>query len=218
MQYIGYDRIFELICNYGPKLNFEMSRSNYDIYKLEKKNNIIEEQNKMNLFAKHFSIAVPDKIAINKLSKYLGTKETILELNAYLGLWSALLKNKGCNMVATDEHYHKTYTKFYPVENMYYANAIEKYKPNTLFLLANEQHFLSKYIDTILDIPNCDRIVIICEKTYMDELSEKISGNTKHIISRLEAKKDPNVWMIKQEIRIPQWLNHDYKVYCLEKI
>jgi len=92
----------------------------------------------------NISWAIPDQTSINKLVNVLADKGSILEIGAGFGLWAALLKANGLDVVATDpflshgldnvassQRSSKTYTD---VVCMDHLKAIETYNTPCLFL------------------------------------------------------------------------------------
>lgn len=214
---LDYDTVFDMIYNYGPKLRYDLSRNKFDVYETEYKNNVKDEKIRMQVYQKHFGNAVPSKSAVEELSKYIG-KEPVLELDAHLGLWASLLRWTGTKITSTESHGSK-YNAFYPIEHINYTDALDKYNDaTTLLMVCHKDSFISRRIDEILDSFKGDRIVFICEKKHMDQLSKrKITGTLDNVMSRLKNKKNTS-WMIINEIELPHWLNHHSKIYMLEKI
>jgi hypothetical protein len=216
---IPIDNLYELIYNYGPSMRSEMSRMDYNTYKVYYKEKVPEEKVRMKLFADHFSRVVPSKEALKRLSDYINN-EKVLELNASLGLWSYLLYNEYVDIIATDEYYLPQKIPFFiPIENIAYLEALKKYKDRkTLLLLCNDDYFIGKKIDKILDNFSGDRIILICEKDNIDKLAKKITGKITTVISRFEHKQTPrNQWIVVDLIRVPRWLDYDMNIYLLEK-
>lgn len=216
------NRIFELIYNNGPRLRPEMSRMTYDTYVEYYKPKILEEQLNMKLFQDHYSYAVPSKKAILQLKNYIGN-DSVLELNAHLGLWSYLLSNELVNIVPTTETLPK-YNPFMQIENINYLDALQKYSDRqTLLFVCPNFKFKDYTIDNILDAFTGSRIILICEEKNVNRLVNHITGGTKYILSRLNKLKygEPyelkNQWILTNEITIPQWLNYNYKIYIIEK-
>ena len=216
---IPTEHLYELIYNYGPSLRPEMSRMDYNTYKIYYKEKVPEEKFRMKLFTKHFGNAVPSKKALKQLSDYINS-DKVLELNAHLGLWSYLLYNEYVDIIATDEHStHKT-PFFVPVETINYLDALKKYNMRkTLLLSCGDDFFINKKIDKILDNFSGDRIILVCEEDHINKLANKITGGDKVVLSRF--KQDRNVtrnqWIMVDMIRIPQWLDYNINVYLLEK-
>lgn len=86
-------------------------------------------------FVNEYAWAVPTKEAIDKIKDFIQGK-TILEIASGNGLWSALMKKSGINVVATGiftEQYHKDQDHvndnlFDKVENIDSDNAMNKYR------------------------------------------------------------------------------------------
>lgn len=60
-----------------------------------------QELSRRDLFTATLAWAVPSPSSIDTIAEFIGTTPTV-EINAGTGLWAALLKAKGCNLVATD--------------------------------------------------------------------------------------------------------------------
>ena len=216
---IPIKELYNLIHNYGPSLRPEMSRMDYNTYKVYYKEKVPEEKFRMKLFMNHFSNAVPSQKALKQLSNYIG-KEKALELNANLGLWSYLLYNEYVDIVATNDHTNKNLPLFMPIETINYLDAFKKYNTRkTLLLECSNAYFVNKKIDEILDNFKGDRIILICEEDNINKLITEITGGIKRVLSRF--KKDSNKldsqWINVNSIRIPQWLDHNMNIYLLEK-
>jgi len=205
-----------MIYNYGPELRYELSRSPFSIYELEKENEIDEEERRMDLFNSHFSYATPSKRIINKLKKYIGI-EKVLEINSYSGLWSYLLFEEEIDIKATD---HNKYDKipFINIENINPMNAIEKYN-NRNILLTVWPHFKKNYykLNNIVQNFHGDSFILITEKNIASKIINNITHGTNQILKELKDKKIEYEWILVKEFHIPKWLDLDYKVYLLEK-
>ena len=94
-------------------------------------------------FLQTYSWAVPNKDAIFKLVDFAKGK-TILEIGSGLGLWAALLRFYGVDIIATDKHMPQMNPYFYEKKKLYLpytdiiymdvCDAIDTYKTDILFL------------------------------------------------------------------------------------
>lgn len=217
------DRIYELIYNNGPSLRVEMSRMNYDTYKIYYESKILEEKVRMNTYINHFSHAVPSKKAIDQL-KTIVENDIVLEINSQTGLWSNLLYNQGINVIPTTSFNNFPASVFMPLKELYYLDAIKKYKNATALLtVCPKINFTDNTIDNVLNNFSGDVIILICEDSDINQIVANVTGGVKTIMSRLNKLKIPeprnmNQWLLTDEIRLPQWLNYNYKIYILKKI
>lgn len=211
--------IYELVYNYGPSLRENMSDMDSKTYEVYYKDRIPEEKVRMRLFENHFSYAVPSKKAVSRLKKYIGD-DKVLELNARYGLWSYLLYNEYIDIISTTNFINVSYPLFLPVEQINYIDALQKYQDReTLLIVCNNDYFINKDIDVILNTFTGDRIVLICKEDHINQLSKKITGGDQVVISRLKSnKKDINQWIMVESFNLPQWLDNEYKIFCLEKL
>ena len=93
-------------------------------------------------FLDTYSWAIPNKDTILKLVEFAKGKQ-ILEIGSGLGLWSALLRFYGANIIATDKYIpeknpyfdrEKIYLPYIDIMYMSVREALEKYKTDILFL------------------------------------------------------------------------------------
>lgn len=99
-----------------------------------KKNYKIEQRN---YFAKHYSYAIPSKIAIKKIAKFSNNEE-ILEIGAGIGLWAFLLQEIKINIHPTDNfRWKKLFSKKYytTVEKLTINESLQKYDDSNILLL-----------------------------------------------------------------------------------
>ena len=88
---------------------------------------ILQRENLRNFFIEEYSLAIPTRPIIDLIyDATIGKK--IVEINAHKGLWSRLLKMRGCNIIPTD--YFESYgyiqdTTFIPIENTTSVNAVQ---------------------------------------------------------------------------------------------
>lgn len=148
--------IYSLIRINGPKIK--------DIYTRNPDCNIIVEFVRRDIFVDRFSWAVPTRVAILEIARFIG-QDYCLEIGSGLGLWAYLLQQEKVNIIATDNYSdgnltakqvksHKnkdtlTYLKsfnmdmnifnyerkyFTKIEDIEASKALEKYKANCLLL------------------------------------------------------------------------------------
>ena len=90
-------------------------------------NLIMCRENLRNYFIEEYSLAIPTRPIIDLIyDATIGKK--IVEINAYKGLWSRLLKMRGCNIIPTD--YFESYgyiqdITFTPIENLTAVDAVQ---------------------------------------------------------------------------------------------
>ena len=83
-------------------------------------------------FRKYFSYAIPDSNIINEICKFISENScnNVLEIGAGLGLWAALLREKGINIFATDNftsHNTSQRNAFIDIETRNGINALKRY-------------------------------------------------------------------------------------------
>lgn len=211
---IPLDSLFDMIYDYGPRLRYQMSRETYPVYKLEKEEDDIDNENqRMQLFSTHFSSAVPDKKIIGKLVKYIGT-DKVIEVNSYLGLWSYLLATHDINIKSTSKR-KPHLIPFIDIENLNPIDAIQKYNDRNILLTVSPKNNNDLY-DTIKEFQG-NRIILISEKKLADKIINNITP-TQTLLEELKQKPIQYEWVLNNEYKIPQWLNHEYKVYLIEKL
>jgi uncharacterized UPF0146 family protein len=150
------EKIFSDIKKYGPTINRKVyqrtlkkyiklkkskSESPAEIKKIKNKLKKMDKQKeweRRGYFTKHYTWAVPNKTAIQKIKKF-AKGEKILEVGAGLGLWSSLLQESGADIIATDDfswkkknHDKRNFTK---VEKLNVQNSLNKYNDADVLLL-----------------------------------------------------------------------------------
>jgi hypothetical protein len=104
-----------------PEFKITNSYDHNSIMRLEKL------QNLRNFFIQEYSLAIPTRPIIDLIyDATIGKK--IVEINAHKGLWSRLLKMRGCNIIPTD--YFESYgyiqdQTFMPIENITAVDAVQ---------------------------------------------------------------------------------------------
>lgn len=213
---IPIDLLYQMIYNYGPSLKYELSRTTYPIYELERKGEVEIEENRMKLFNKHFSSATPSRKVINKLKKYIGN-DKVLEIDAYLGLWSYLLFEEGIDIIPTNTQNHSLLS-FINIEKINPIDAIYKYNDRKI-LLTVWPHYKRSYenLNEIIKNFSGDRLILIADKTNGNKIINEITNGIQTILKELKREKIEYKWIVVDEYHIPKWLDIKYKIYLLEK-
>ena len=141
-------------------------------------------------FCQHFSWAIPSKQAIKSIKSFV-KKDKVLEVGAGLGLWAALMKNKGINIIATTTYnLNHTYSikprTWINVNIMDNIEAIRSYPEHTCLFVCWGDEVLNSSLEEFKG----DKIIVIGEEAggCTDYLEENDFG-----------------FKLVETIEIPQW-------------
>lgn len=159
--------LWKEIEEHGPKSN-----NYYDFSELPRRD----------YFTKNYGWAIPDKNAIEKIRKFVGSA-TILSVAAGRGLWEKLMQDIGIQVIATDIRRHES--SFTDIEELEGLAATRKHGNENTVLMFNWPGYMDAWPTWCLRAFKGSRVIYIGEGsggcTADNDFHEELQENWRHI-------------------------------------